>query len=434
MKRLERRRGAWSALAPWIESVIFTGFFLGVGFYFNPTNPFFVHSAFPWVWFAPVLIALRYGWGCSILSIIIIYVAFFIRIPQPLLAFDNRLFLLGGLFLTLLCATYQIIWSRRIRHGEKITNYIQERIEKIALNYNVLQLSHEYLERSFISKPVTLRSALEQLHLQLKKQEKFSQQTADQFLQLLAYYCSLEVAGLYMMSPNGNLDSTPFAKIGGIRPLALNNSLLKAALEKKTTVYITEEHIQESADYLVVAPLQTSTGIVFGLLLVEEMPFLALNEETLKTLTFLLIYFADSIFATDIGAPILKKFPDCSADFAAELLKLKKLQEQLKAESSLVVIKFLPDPQRENIIFKLTKERRGLDSTWLLEKGVNKFLFILMPLISQEGVAGYHQRLKRILQDDFGMTLDEQTVKMDYRLFSAYRDPVLMIDDLLEKK
>ena len=42
-----------------------------------------MHAPFPWIWFAPVLIALRYGTLQGLFSAILIIATFLIVTPQP---------------------------------------------------------------------------------------------------------------------------------------------------------------------------------------------------------------------------------------------------------------------------------------------------------------------------------------------------------------
>ena len=51
-----------------IESLVITALFLIASKFLH--DPLFLKSPFPWIWFAPVIVALTYGLGPAILSIV----------------------------------------------------------------------------------------------------------------------------------------------------------------------------------------------------------------------------------------------------------------------------------------------------------------------------------------------------------------------------
>ena len=321
-------------------------------------------------------------------------------------------------------------------HAEQVKDYIQDRIENISNSYNMLSFSHDRLEQSLISKPVTLRSALEQLQQLLSNSSKeLTPEIADLYLQQLAYYCSLEVAGLYLFDRD-KLNSNPIAKIGKVKSFEQNDILVQQCLEKGVTTYIAVNQLDsnDQSQYLAVAPFKSSDNQLLGLLAVEEMPFLALTEDTLKTLAMLLSYFADSIVEKNIGEKILKKFPSCPLQFAEEIFKLKNLQKHVNVDSAVVCWYFSADPQRDNYIFKIEQQRRGLDSLWRTKNKEREVLLILMPISDQSTVAGYEHRISNLLQEEFGVTVGQKTISMAYRQLSAYKNPLTLIEELLENK
>ncbi|MBV5350492.1 hypothetical protein JZU71_05070, partial [bacterium] len=70
-------------------------------------------------------------------------------------------------------------------------------------------------------------------------------------------------------------------------------------MESGTTAYQSVNRLGagQQSDYLVAAPIRTSSGLILGLLLVTDMPFMALHRETLQILGVLLSYAADHVEA-----------------------------------------------------------------------------------------------------------------------------------------
>ena len=49
---------------PWAvagESLLLPLLAVGVGIWLNPLDPLWTHAAFPWAWFAPAILTMRYG-------------------------------------------------------------------------------------------------------------------------------------------------------------------------------------------------------------------------------------------------------------------------------------------------------------------------------------------------------------------------------------
>src|SRR6185369_16458687 len=87
----------------WLEALLLTFGALAMGYFFNRNDPFFVHGYFPWIWFAPLLVALRYGIAPGMVSVISICLTYLLMLKQGLLAGDfPTAFMLGGVLITLI--------------------------------------------------------------------------------------------------------------------------------------------------------------------------------------------------------------------------------------------------------------------------------------------------------------------------------------------
>jgi hypothetical protein len=72
-----------------------------------------------------------------------------------------RLYFLGGFILVLLTGEFSGLWMRRVRRAETLSNYLDERLERLTEQYYLLRLSHDRLEQELLTRPLTLRDALE---------------------------------------------------------------------------------------------------------------------------------------------------------------------------------------------------------------------------------------------------------------------------------
>ncbi|MEW5791107.1 MAG: PelD GGDEF domain-containing protein [Pseudomonadota bacterium] len=418
----------------WGEATLITALALLSGFYLNPEDPFFVREHFPWTWFAPVLVALRYGMAPGLFSTALIVITFAMTQSPDLHTVQlPKMYFLGGLILTMLCGEYGTLWTDRIRRARQLSDYAEERLEQLSRAYYMTRLSHDRMEQNLISKPVTLRGALGELRGLLARQgARLDPENAQRFLGLLAHYCSLQSAALYLLD-DGHPAGTPVARIGQGAELAHDDALLRRCLEDGATTYhaVNELDADTRSRYLVAAPLRVSDGRLLGVLLVEDMPFLALHRETLQILSVLLGYFADEMHASAMAAGLLQRFPDCPPRFAAEVLKLARLHRELGIDSALVALFARPHPRRNDILLQIQRMQRGLDYLWRTRRQDTAIVVTLMPFSGQSAVEGYVARLDSALRQDFGIAFGDGPLSVQSSLLSD-TDPERLLRELLE--
>ena len=160
------------------------------------------------------------------------------------------------------------------------------------------------------------------------------------------------------------------------------------------------------------------------------MPFLNLNEESLGIINVLIQYFVEGNTVKHADF-ILKKFPNCSIAFANELARLSDIQKKVKQDSAVVVYHFLDTPHRDDYLYRIKHEIRGLDTYWETSHNNIKLLFILMPLISRYGVESYRIRINALLLQEFDITLNQDAIKLRSCQLSTFKQPIDVIDDLL---
>ncbi|MDP2842079.1 MAG: hypothetical protein Q8O06_00380, partial [Acetobacterium sp.] len=128
----------------WLETLVITAALLLVGYFFNRNDPFFVHADFPWVWFAPLLIALRYGIAPGMFSVSIIFLLCLLMQRQGLLAGDFPTnFMLGGVLIALVCGQFSTMWNTRLRRSDSLSRHASERFEQLSRAYFMVRLSHD---------------------------------------------------------------------------------------------------------------------------------------------------------------------------------------------------------------------------------------------------------------------------------------------------
>jgi len=406
-----RRIPPW--VVQWLETIAITFLVLAGGYYFNGKDPFLVTARFPWLWFAPILAALRYGMGPGLASVSIIALLMFLADRTGVLPYPFPLdHMLGGLLLTMICGQFGSVWRKRLKRADMLSEHALERAQQISRAYFMVRVSHDRLEQNLISKPLTLRQAMVDMRLFLMRHGgEIDGEVAGELLSLLSHYCSLDSASIYLVE-DGRLSSTPVASIGKGAPYEPEDLLLRAAMESDGTAYQSVEKmsVEQHSSYLVASPMRSSSGDLLAVLLVSEMPFLALQRETLQILGVLLSYCVEHAAATVKAAEILEVFPGCPPIFASELIKMHRLNRELGIESTLGLLRVNPNARQEEMALTMEKKQRGLDHVWRLPTPQGILLITLMPFSNITGGEGYLTRVSKFVRTRFGMRLGDELI------------------------
>lgn len=418
----------------WIESLVITVLFIVVSRLVHSSLS--LDSNFPWIWFAPVLIALQYGIWPTMLSLALIGGDFYYQQPNLLSQQSVQLYLLGGFLLTLVCLLFQGRWFKRIKRSEALSQYLQQRIQEVGTDYQTVLFAYHQLEHSYIAKPVSVRTALSELRKHFTHANSTSTQAEvfSRFLNVLVVQCSLEVAGIYAVH-QGQVSVTPLASIGEIPRPNTQDYLIRECLQTNMMAHINPKEMTHGdyTQYVVAAPCLDQEGNVYAVLVVAEMPFLSLNDDNLQTMQVLIQYFMEGKI-TSTAKLILEKFPACTASFASELQRLSDLYVQAKQDSAVVMMKCIDRSHQEDYLFKIKLEARGIDTLWETAVEQNKILFILMPLTSRYGVESYKERLNKVLLKEFNIEFNSTSIRFKSRQISTCTNPIQLLEECLELK
>lgn len=366
---------------------------VALGFVTNPDDPLWADSDFPWSWFAPIILALRYGplaglGGAGILlgAWLALNVGHYDDFP--------KLFFLGGLILVMLVGEFSSLWLARTRRAETLQTYLDQRLEHLTRQYYLLRLSHDRLEQDLISRPMSMRDALLALRTP-GSTEAEEVPRAQALLRLLSQYCQLESASLHRFA-DGRLSEDSIASIGKTSAFDQEDPLVIQAMGTLALCHISQIQAerQKSTRYLIAAPLINLNGDIYGLLTVEELPFFSLQDETLQTINLLLGYYTDGLAVEAVAAPICAELPLCPPEFAFETQRLWHLRLGTGIASIVVALEFLPRAIEDDLPLQFMRMKRGLDEHWMCA-GEKKFILAtLMPLGDNSTAEGFLARLE----------------------------------------
>lgn len=375
------------------ETVLIPLIAVALGLFVYPTDPLWTLSSFPWSWLAPVVVALRYGPLAGLGSSSVLLAAW---LGLNVGRYDGfpQIYFLGGLILTMLVGEFSSLWQARTRRAETVQLYLDQRLEHLVRQYYLLRLSHDRLEQELIGRPMSMRDALSTLQ-RLGTPDQDAQQGADTLLRLLSQYCQLESATIYAASFTG-VKPNAVATIGPGAALQDEDPLVQQALETGKLCHISQlVATKQQSKYLVAAPMLDLGGEIYGLLLIEEMPFFSLQDENLQTINLLLGYYTDGLAMQALAAPIQQQLPDCPANFAFEIQRLIHVRASAKVSSVIVALEFISEKIESDLPFQIESLKRELDESWLIKGKKRQVLAVLMPLGDSATARGYIQRLEQ---------------------------------------
>jgi hypothetical protein len=422
--------GSWLAgeartpLWHWLETVLLTLLAAAIAYAASPQDPFFIRAPFPWVLFAPVLLALRYGMLPGLASVAVLGAVWALERAAGLMPPEPpTLFFMGTLLTTLVCGEFASLWNARLRRVESTWRYAREKLERLTRQHYLLLLSHERLEQDQLARPVTLRAAL--LRIRALVAERDADTPAGlpglpAFAALLAQFCQLEVAGFHAVrhGPPETPEAQPCASIGPAQPLDPEDPMVRHCMEQRVVTHIKLAGLAAAQDsrYVVVAPLLAPDGRLLALFVIGQMPFLALHDEALSTLAVLLGYYADSLQVSRQARVVQRALPGCPIDFAAELMRLHRLRLANQVPSTLLLLRFGGHPDSAAFAQLLRRQLRDLDTVWELparEGGTpgTADLLVLLPLAGRAGVEGALARLESALELRHGLGFDAARIR-----------------------
>jgi hypothetical protein len=409
---------AWSWSLAALEAIFLCALAFALSYWIAPQDPLGLNQQFPWLWIVPALLAMRYGTAIGVTAVVT-FICLNLLLPMlaatvaPAVSLVQpefpKVFFLGGLVLTLVCGQFSDIWSARTRRLRAVNAYLDERLNTLTNNHFLLRLSHERLEQDLLAKPLTLRETLARLRQLTASQDPANEvglPGASEFMQLLGQSCQLEIAALYGIAAADRYASTPAAFLG--EPVALDQTdpLVRYCLAQGRLAHVQTIDIAPAdrsvSRYLICAPLLPSGSATVGLLVVEKLPFFALNDDALQLLSVLIGYYADGVRLGHTVCAVLEKVPDCPPEMALDLMRLQRIRIEAGIETSLVALVFGKDEQSLDRFEQVKRLKRGVDLSWELVGSRHVALITLLPLASVAAVDGYLLRIESALQQQFG--------------------------------
>jgi hypothetical protein len=440
-----KRLGFTQALAPenamlrgqWLEVFAIPLIAIALAWLAQPGDPSLAGASFPWLWLAPIMVALRYGVTPGLLASIAILANWLLASQMGLVPneFGTGSFF-GGSLMVLLCGEFSDVWRDRNQRMEDTCLYVTERLSRLTKRHLLLNLSHDRLEQDMLARPGSLRDALARLRTIAieSSSDQIEMPGAPGLLQLLSQYVNIESAALYTLEPRGPDFALGIcvARIGEPEPLAADDELLLLALENSSLAHIASQEVSLSSHtrQLVVAPLIAANGSIIGVLAVTRIPFFSLNVENLQMMSVMLAYYADNIRVAPEVHALQMQLTTMPALYAEEFVRMMHMQKKVGISSHIVVMTY-GGSRREEIPAEFLSFRRGLDLYWKTTIDGKPTIIILMPFTSPSAKDGFLLRTEDWLKSRFGGNFVSLGIELRVIDFE-HEDPLAVLTNLVK--
>lgn len=364
---------------------------VGLGWLAAPLNPFEVQAAFPWVWLAPLVVALRYGPLAGIASSSVLVVAWLALNVGHLDSFPNAYFL-GGLIVVTLAGEFSSAWQVRMHRAETLQIYLDQRFQQLLHQHYLLRLSHDRLARELIGRPMSVHDVLLGLR-DVEVNRADGTRGTEALLRVLVQYCQLDCAAIHAVV-EGRVSTEPAAAMGAYPEFDAGDALVQQALQTGKLCHISDAvAARQDSRYLVAAPLRDLAGSVYALLVVQEMPFFALQLENLQALQLVLASYTDSLSMNLLARPIIDRYPGCPLEFAFELERLAHVHRLIRRSSTVLALEVGSEALAQRVSEKVGEIKDPLDQVWWIKGATRQVLAVLVAL---EPAATAHAYLKQL--------------------------------------
>ncbi|SDY12007.1 hypothetical protein [Nitrosomonas sp. Nm58] len=391
-------------ITKWMESIGISILLPLIGYAIDPSDPFFINYQFPWLVLAPLLISLQYGFAFGIMtaSLLISMVTtgfFFGWMGAP---FFPKEMIVGLLLVTIISAEFYGIWIRKIKLLENKNNHINARMDKFTRAYHLLKGSHHQLELHVASQVKSLRSFLVDLEQQILSLEKNGGEPlagiGESILKLFSDFASVQIAAIYAVAGDEQkkINPEPVACLGHASPLLSLDPFVREALRtgQVASIKLEDDSAMSAVGTLAVIPLIDVYQKIWGLVVVNEMPFFALQESTMDLF---------AILGGNIGDLIKRRaeaysyIDDKGKDFE---LKLRRVLNEIKllktsATSAMLIGAIINSEEwQSKYLARFQANLRGVDKIWVFKNEQNhKTYLMLMPYTDENGANEFLNRV-----------------------------------------
>jgi len=286
------------------ESTAITIAVPAVGYAVDHADPFFLHSRFPWLAFAPLLVALRHGFSLGFGSAVALGVALVIAWRTrlvPIAGFPGEP-LVGLVALAMVAGQFADLWKREAMRLEDRLSELRREADSLVRSHVLLEASHDRLDEQLQRKASHLRDAMRAANdLLITPSNRSLSKVGDVVMEVFAAYCGLEIGELFSVERKATIGER-CAAVGRVDRMKYDDPLLVRALRSGRLTYVPAALVPDRDRDIVRSPLLAAvpfvdgSGVVRGVLCVQAMPFTSFDERNLDTMMAIAKSFAERLY------------------------------------------------------------------------------------------------------------------------------------------
>lgn len=408
-----------SGAGAWIETIAITAAVAALGYWYEPLDPLGAFVGFPWALFAPLLLSLRYGFINGLVSALLLL---------ALLTWLQRIgygdyheipiaYWVGLLSVSMISGEFRDLWGRRLEGLQRANDYRQMRLDEFTRAHHILRISHDRLEQRLAGSDQSLRSVLLAMRKRLNGlalNEDPLESMAEVILDLFGHYGPLRQASLYRVQ-DGKMEGPALAVLGDMEVIDAQDPLVLLTLERGELISIRPELVEQGvviagSKLLAGIPLLDTAGGVHGLVVVGHMPFFAFNDRNLSLLAILGGHVAD-LLARDERSAL--QFDEDKQHFLRMCQRSLLDASRYRVPACVLGIELKDPAFSRDIAQLLQSQQRALDVLQSTRNRRNSDLvLVLLPLTTEQGLAGYLERIRRSIMESLGVTLEAAGVEI----------------------
>lgn len=363
----------------YLETCIIMGLYLSLGYYFNSEDICMLESKLSILTILLAIITLFHGVSNGLLAIVIIGITMKFSYDEFIYEY-----FLSEFVLVLIFSEFHYYWNRKISKYAVQSDFINKKLSELGKAFFMLKISHDQIEKSYVSKPMSLRNSIGMIKNNLKSEG--NEKGYEQLLTLIKKTANIESAYVGSVDKHGTINI--LAQSYSDDMFDSSDLMVKKALEEMMPIYVSSNVENYASQYLAVIPAVSNKEIL-GLFVIKKMPFLAFNRDSMITVSILVSYFFDELNKVKILKSMGKTCHGLQDNFRFEVYRQHIIYKKHGIESTLLIWKSYDKLQTHLLVEKIEKKLRALEVLSLVENNTYDIIAILFPLSGKSSVKGF---------------------------------------------
>lgn len=281
------------------ESVVLTALLPVIGYAVDRNDPFFLHYRFPWLLFAPLLVALRHGFTLGFSSAFALGIALIFGWRTKLVMGFPGEPIVGLVALAMIAGQFTELWKREVQRLEGGLTSARKEADRLARSHLLLEASHDRLDDELQRKGSSLRDAMEASGAIPQGSASLAVHGAT-VVDVFAAHCGLEIGELFTVEKGAALGER-CAVLGQPERTRREDPLLQHAVRSGRLAYIPvapppeRERDAPASSLLAALPFVDASGTVRAVLCVQAMSFTSFDKRNLDTMVTIAAAFAERL-------------------------------------------------------------------------------------------------------------------------------------------